>query len=109
MNLTDKQLEWLRANTISHEEHMMKQLQDPEYEKMYLDAAIQEFIEEGNYNIFFKSLERVVKSRTTISDFSKKTGITRKALYDMFKGERMPRFDTVAKILKELGITLRAA
>lgn len=99
----------IKSEFMSFEQHINEQLKDPEYEKMYLDATIKEFIEDGNYEHFFKALERVIKSRTTISDFSQKTGITRKALYDMFKGERIPRFDTVGRLLKELGFTLKIA
>lgn len=45
----------------------------------------------------------------SISELSQKTGITRKALYEMFKGERTPRLDTIGKLLKELGYTLQVA
>lgn len=84
-------------------------LQDTEYQKMYLDAAIQEFITDGNYDLFFQSLEQVVKARMSISELSQRTGITRAALYEMFKGERVPRLDTIGKLLKELGFSLHVA
>ena len=84
-------------------------LQDEEYQKMYLNTAIQEFISDGDYDLFFQSLEQVVRARMSISELSQKTGITRKALYEMFKGERTPRLDTVGKLLKELGYTLQIA
>ena len=84
-------------------------LQDEEYQKMYLNSAIQEFISDGNYDLFFQSLEQVVRARMSISELSQKTGITRKALYEMFKGERTPRLDTIGKLLKELGYTLQVA
>ena len=60
----------------------------------------------------------------SISEFSQKTGITRAALYEMFKGERVPRLDTlyemfkgervprldtIGKLLKELGFSLHVA
>lgn len=84
-------------------------LQDEEYQKMYLNAAIEEFITDGDYDLFFQSLEQVVKARMSISELSQKTGITRAALYEMFKGERVPRLDTIGKLLKELGYTLHVA
>ena len=84
-------------------------LQDEEYQKMYLNAAIEEFITDGDYDLFFQSLKQVVKARMSISELSQKTGITRAALYEMFKGERVPRLDTIGKLLKELGYTLHVA
>lgn len=102
-------IEKLKAENITHEEHMNEVLQDEEYQKMYLNSAIQEFITDGDYDLFFQSLEQVVRSRMSISELSQKTGITRKALYEMFKGERTPRLDTIGKLLKELGYTLQVA
>lgn len=102
---TDK----IKKEFKTHDEHMQEALQDMEYQKMYLNVSIQDFINDGNYELFFASLEKVIKARYSISEFSRKTGITRKALYEMFKGERIPRFDTIGKLLKELGYTLEVA
>lgn len=102
-------IEKLKTENITHEEHMNKVLQDEEYQKMYLNAAIQEFITDGDYDLFFQSLEQVIRARMSLNEFSKRTGITRKALYDMFKGERIPRLDTIGRLLKELGYTLNVA
>ena len=102
-------IEKIKSENITHEEHMKNVLQDEEYQKMYLNAAIEEFITDGDYDLFFQSLEQVVKARMSISELSQKTGITRAALYEMFKGERVPRLDTIVKLLKELGYTLHVA
>ncbi len=102
-------LERIFSNTISHEEYVINQLKDSEYQKEFLNATIEEFLEDGDYDAFFQSLELVIKSRESISDFAKKAGVTRAALYEMFKGERVPRLDTVGKILKQLGFKLKVA
>ncbi|MCM1010790.1 MAG: helix-turn-helix domain-containing protein [Fusobacterium sp.] len=99
----------IKAENITHEEHLNNVLQDEEYQKMYLNSAIEEFIADGNYDLFFQSLEQVIRARMSISELSKKTGITRKAIYEMFRGERVPRLDTIGKLLKELGYTLYVA
>lgn len=102
-------LERIFSNTISHEEYVINQLQDSEYQKEFLNATIEEFLEDGDYDTFFQSLELVIKSRESVSEFAKKAGVTRAALYEMFKGERVPRLDTVGKILKQLGFKLNVA
>ncbi len=99
----------MKSEFKSHSEHMQESLRDEEYQKMYLNASIQEFISDGDYDLFFASLEKVIKARGTVSEFAEKTGITRAALYEMFRGERVPRFDTIGKLLKELGYTLKVA
>ena len=102
-------IEKLKSENITHDEHMNNVLQDEEYQKMYLNSAIQEFLIDGDYDLFFQSLEQVVKARMSISELSQRTGITRTAIYEMFKGERIPRLDTIGKLLKELGYTLQIA
>ena len=107
--ITKMDIEKIKLENITHEEHMNSVLQDEEYQKMYLNSAIQEFIADGDYDLFFQSLEQVVKARMSISELSQKTGITRAALYEMFKGKRVPRLDTIGKLLKELGYSLQVA
>ena len=51
----------------------------------------------------------VIKSRDSISGFCEKAGIDRAMLYDIFAGKRVPRVDTLAKILKTLGYNLKVA
>ena len=66
-------------------------------------------VKTGDFNAFFHSLELVIKSRDSISGFCTKAGIDRAMLYQIFHGERIPRVDTLAKILKTLGYTLQIA
>jgi len=90
-------------------EFLQEQLQDDEFQKAYMNESLAEYIEDGNFNAFFRSLEAVIKSRDSISSFAKKAGIDRALLYDVFKGERIPKIDTLAKILKTLGYSLKVA
>lgn len=77
--------------------------------KEWLSVTMEEFIEDGDMNAFVRSLEYAIKAKDSISGISKKTGISRSNLYAIFKGEVSPQFTTVAKILKELGYTLKVA
>ncbi len=88
---------------------ILEQLKDEEFQKEYMNQTLAEYIEDGNFNAFFRSLELVIKSRDTISGFCEKAGIDRALLYDVFKGERVPKVDTLAKILKTLGYSLKIA
>ncbi len=88
---------------------ILEQLKDEEFQKEYMNLTLAEYIEDGNFNAFFRSLELVIKSRDTISGFCEKAGIDRALLYDVFKGERVPKVDTLAKILKTLGYSLKIA
>lgn len=77
--------------------------------KEWLSLNLAEYLEDGNLNAFVRSLEYVVKAKDNISNLSRKTGISRSNLYAIFRGEVTPQFDTVLKMLKELGYTLKVA
>jgi len=90
-------------------EFLLEQLKDKEFQKEYMNQSLAQYIEDGNFTAFFRSLELVIKSRDTISGFCEKAGIDRAMLYSVFKGERVPKVDTLAKILKTLGYSLKVA
>lgn len=77
--------------------------------KEWLSLNLAEYLEDGNLNAFVRSLEYVVRAKDNISNLSRKTGISRSNLYAIFRGEVTPQFDTVLKMLKELGYTLKVA
>lgn len=77
--------------------------------KEWLTISLNEFIEDYDYNSFYRSLEYAIKAKDSISGMSKKTGISRSNLYSIFKGDIQPQMSTVLKILKELGYKLKVA
>ena len=91
------------------DDFIIEQLQDEQFQKEYMNQSLSEYIEDGNFNAFFRSLEYVIKSRDSISGFCDKVGLDRTMLYEVFKGERVPKVDTLAKILKALGYSLKVA
>ncbi len=99
----------LKENTIPYDELLDKHMLDMEFQKEYLNLSLEEYLSDGDFNKFFKSLEKVIKSRESISSFAKKVNIERANLYTLFNGEKIPRLDTIAKILKELGYSIRVA
>jgi len=99
----------LRKNTIPYNELEEKYMESFEYQKEYLNLSLEEYITDGDFNKFYKSLEKVIKSRESISSFAQKVNIDRSNLYTLFNGEKIPRLDTIAKILKELGYTIKVA
>lgn len=99
----------LRKNTVPYNELEEKYMENSEFQKEYLNLSLEEYLTDGDFNTFYKSLEKVIKSRESITSFSKKVNIDRSNLYTLFNGEKVPRLDTIAKILKELGYTIKVA
>jgi len=101
--------EHIYKHTISHDEFMNMALADPEDQREYINASLEEYLEDGDFNMFYKSLERVIKVRDSVSNFAKKTELDRSNLYAIFNSKQKPQLETIAKILKELGYTLKVA
>lgn len=93
----------------SWDDYMAKELQDEEFAREYLNESFMDYISDGNFSVFFRSLERVIKSRSSVRQFAKDAQIDRTNLYDLFKGKKKPQLKTVIKILAKLGYTLRIA
>jgi len=95
--------------SISWDDFMTEELQDEEFAKEYINTSLMEYIQGGDFKMFFKSLERVVKARTSMTDFAKASELDRTNLYAIFNGKKKPQFRTVLKILAQLGYTIKVA
>ena len=96
-------------NNFNISEIIEQELKTEDDIKEWLSMNLEAYLEDGNLNAFIRSLEYVVRAKDNISNLSKKTGISRSNLYAIFKGEVTPQFDTILKVLKELGYTLKVA
>jgi probable addiction module antidote protein len=95
--------------SVTLDEFMTDMLQDEELAKGYLNDSFMNYIEDGDFKMFFKALERVVKARVSIREFAKQAEMDRTNLHAIFNGKKKPQFRTVLKILAKLGYTLRVA
>ena len=96
-------------NTIDLEKYIINDFKSDEEIKLYLNAGLKDYLEDGDFNSFYKILEMAVKAKDTVTDFAKKTGISRAHLYSLFKNEKEPKFSTIVKIFQELGFELEVA
>ena len=88
---------------IKHEDFVAEQLKDNEFQKEYLRLCVEDYAKDGDFNMFFKELERVVKVRTTVSQLAKDLNMNRSNLSNILKGKVQPSFHTTMKILRGLG------
>ena len=96
-------------NTIDVENYIVNDLKSNEDIKLYLNASLKDYLEDGDFNSFYRALEIVIKAKGTIAGFAKKAGISRTHLYSLFKNEKEPKFSTIIKIFQELGFELEVA
>ncbi len=79
-------------------------LDSPEMIAAYLEECLQD----DDPRVFLVALGDAARARG-MTDISRLTGLGRQSLYKAFNGQAEPRFDTVLKVLKALGIRLEFA
>ena len=67
------------------------------------------YLDDGDFNGFYRSLEYVIKAQDTITNFAHRTNMSRAALYNIFRNRKEPKIQTIAKILAELGYKIKVA
>ena len=88
---------------------IMENLKTDEDIKEWLSLSLEDHMNDGDLNSFVNALEYVVRKNENISIISKNTGISRSNLYAIFNGNVTPQFNTILKLLKELGYKLKIA
>ena len=96
-------------NTVNVENYIVTDLKSDEEIKLFLNASLKDYLEDGDFNSFYRALEIVIKVKDTVSGFANKVGMSRSHLYSLLKNEKEPKFSTIAKIFQELGYELEVA
>ncbi len=84
--------EYSSANYLDNEEMIAE----------YLAACL----EDSNVDLFLVALGNVAKARG-MTQLAKDTGLSRESLYKVFSPGTKPRFETILKISRALGVPLR--
>lgn len=94
--------------TIKHNDFVNEWLQNKDNQNIFLRESLLEFTEDGDYTEFFRSLEQVIKARTSVKQFAESIGMQRTRLVDLLHGKtKAPTIATVNKILNGLGYEIK--
>ena len=93
----------IKSITKSHDDFMQEQLQDDEFQYAWLRQSIEDYIQDGDFTVFYRAIERVVKARTTVSQLARELNMNRGNLSEILNGKVEPKMQTAFKILKGLG------
>ncbi len=72
----------------------------------YLETALEEYQEDGDTKSLMRAIQRVAEAKGGITKLAETTKLNRQNLYRIFANKISPRFDTLSKILRALGITI---
>lgn len=93
-------------NQISWDSYMNTTLSDYNEAVAYLELALEDYQKDGDTKALMLAIQRVAEARGGISKLAETTQLNRQNLYRIFSNKISPRFDTLSKILKALGITI---
>jgi probable addiction module antidote protein len=69
-------------------------------------AYLEEVIKENDPELFLEALGEVARSKG-MTEIARNTGLDRAGLYKAFSGTGNPSFDTVVKVLSQIGLYFR--
>ncbi len=90
----------------SRDKYMNDTLQDNCEALAYLELALADYQKDGDTKALMLAIQRVSDANGGISKLAKATNLNRQNLYRIFSNKTSPRFDTITKILRALGITI---
>lgn len=93
--------------SIPYNEHLSKELRDPDYAKAYLLGAIEEYSEDGDQAFFLSCLRDVVEAQMGFTELAHRTGKARQSLYRAIAPGGNPTLDTVFAVLRAVGVVGR--
>lgn len=82
---------------------MLARLKNPEAARSYLNYCIRE----GELSDVLTALEKIAKAQGGLSKLARESGLSRVNLYSALSEEGNPRFDSIQKVLRSLGMQMQ--
>jgi probable addiction module antidote protein len=93
------------GKTVTTRYDVAEHLRSPEEMAAYLEACLEEAGDDAAF--IAKALGDIARARG-MAQVARDAGLSRESLYKALSGERSPGFDTILKVIRALGLKLRA-
>ena len=103
--MTELNIKKIIKENINFDDELLESLKEPLEQAEWLQVALDEYINDGDFNAFFASLEKVIEVRNiSVRKMSKDLELNRSNILKLLNGEvkTAPRLDTLTKILNYL-------
>ena len=90
----------------NYRDGLLERLSDPEYSSLYLKAALDETLQDGDMEAFLLALKNVVEATGAVKEVATEADVSRQHLHRLLSGQGNPTLQTTVSILKAVGITL---
>lgn len=87
--------------------YLRDQFQDDKNVKEYINAALEQYFEDQNKELFLASLKEVIRAKGGVTEFSKNAHINRQHIYRMLSDKGNPSFENIGSLLIALGLKLQ--
>jgi len=89
------------------DDYLKDQFQDENNVKGYINAALEQYFEDYNKELFLASLKEIIKAKGGVTEFSRHAHINRQHIYKMLSDKGNPSFDNIGSLLIALGLKLQ--
>ena len=89
------------------DKYLEEQFQDKHESTAFINAALDQYFEDHNKELFLATLKEAIKLHGGITEISKQTHINRQHLYRMLSNKGNPSFDNIGSLLTALGLKLK--
>ena len=93
------------AKTKTTRYDVAEHLRTPEEMAAYFEACLEEA--NGDATFIAKALGDMARAKG-MSQVAREAGLSRESLYKALSGDRIPKFDTILKVISALGLKLHA-
>ena len=87
--------------------YLKDQFQDEENVKEYINAALEQYFEDHNKELFLATLKEVVIVRGGVTEIARQSHINRQHVYRMLSSKGNPSFENIGSLLMALGLKLK--
>lgn len=87
--------------------YLKEQLQSDEEVAAFINAALEQYFEDHDKEMFLATLKEVVSARGGVTKIAKQAHINRQHIYRMLSSKGNPSFDNIGSLLTVLGLKLQ--
>lgn len=92
--------------TKDYKTDKIQRLSDSQYAAIYLKAALDETLADGNTEAFLLALKNVVEAKSSTQEVASESNISRQHLYRILSGDGNPTLETLTSVLQAVGLTI---
>jgi probable addiction module antidote protein len=94
-------------HTTSFKADLLEDLKDPEFAQHYLEAALDDYDEDGDTESLLLAMRDVAEAQGGVRELSKRVGVTREHLYKVLSSKHNPQLNNLLSIVAGLGFRVR--